>query len=321
MKLLSVAIPSYNVQFFLPRCLDSLLYDKETRDYLDIIIVNDGSQDETLAVAKKYAKEYDCVRVVDKENGGHGSTVNSALKVAKGKYFKVVDADDWVNIFDFKDFVKDLKEEVADIVVCNYKQDILYDSSTQDFIFCDKKSELINADKIQDEVEDENFFFKFSMHSMTVKTDSLRAVWGSGLLEKTFYVDQQFVALSLLSAKTYKLFNYDIYRYFIGRPDQSMNPESFFKHRKDHERVLKWLLALTKSSDLQDKDYLKTVLQRQITLMLRTHYAIYHNNPQRLAAYKELVAFNAWLGEKYPEIKRPQLSKKMLLKSAAGGKK
>ena len=306
MKTLSIAIPSFNVEKYLQRCLDSLLYDESIHELLDVIIVNDGSVDNTLKIAKYYENKYSCVSVVDKKNGGHGSTVNAALRIAKGKYFKVIDSDDWVNIFDFPDFVKSLSEENADIIVTNYRRDILYDNSVDKFVFTNSDTAELNIDTIDNLKNKENFFFEFSMHSMAVKTESLKNVWGKGLLENTFYVDQQYVALSLLCAKTYRLKNYDIYRYFIGRPDQSMNPESFYKHRKDHERVLMWLLELYDSRELSNKEYLKNVLKKQVTLMLKTHYRIY-NTKNHKKSINELKAFDRFLSKTYPDIKKPNI--------------
>ena len=92
---LSIVIPAYNIETFLPKCLDSLVYAKNIGD-CEIIVVNDGSKDNTLKIAKEYEKNFpSVVRVFDKENGGHGSAVNLGMKVAKGKYFKILDSDDW----------------------------------------------------------------------------------------------------------------------------------------------------------------------------------------------------------------------------------
>lgn len=308
MKVLSIAIPAYNVERYLARCLDSLLYDSTIYNDLDIIVVNDGSRDDTIKIAEEYSRKYKCIRIIDKENGGHGSTINSAIKIAKGKYFKVIDSDDWVNIFDFAKFVNSLKKETADIVVTNYKKDILYNTKTEEFVFCIEDSKLFDISRIKDDIREDDFFFKFSMHSMTLKTEALKSVWREGLLEKTFYVDQQFVALSLLGSKSYRLLNYDIYRYFIGRPDQSMNPESFFKHRLDHERVLKWLLMLDHSHSADKKEYFKVVLSKQISLMLRTHYMIYRSKYKTSQSNKELRSFDRFIKQNYPEIKLPKSS-------------
>lgn len=305
MKLITVVIPSYNVENFLARCLDSLTYDADVLDKLDIVVVNDGSTDKTLSVAKSYKKRFPgTVSVIDKENGGHGSTVNAGLQAAKGKYFKVVDADDWVNIDDFGRFVLALEKIDVDFVVTDYEERHLYDESVRELKFCDNQNHKTNhlIDEAVENLKTPNFFFQFSMHSMAVKTQSLRKVWGDGLLEKTFYVDQQYVAKVLEAAKTYAVLDFDIYRYFIGRPEQSVGMEGFYKHRDDHERVLRWLLD--KQKDLADEHAnLRKILRRQIELMLGTHYEIYYQkieSEDRVIA--EILEFDRFLNEEDPEM-------------------
>ena len=94
-KLLTVSIAAYNVESSLERALRSLAVKKDVMSRLDIIIVDDGSTDDTLRIADKISAAYpDSVRVIHKTNGGYGSTVNAAVSAAKGKYFKLLDGDD-----------------------------------------------------------------------------------------------------------------------------------------------------------------------------------------------------------------------------------
>jgi len=117
MKVLTVLVPTYNVEKYLRRCLDSLLLP-EVLEEIEVLVVNDGSKDGSADIARAYEKKYpQTVVFVDKENGGHGSTINVGIEKAQGTYFKVLDSDDWVNIGDFIEFVKRLKEETADAVI------------------------------------------------------------------------------------------------------------------------------------------------------------------------------------------------------------
>ncbi len=96
MKLLSLIIPTYNMEALLPRCLDSLLVP-ETLERLEVMVVNDGSKDGSLAVANRYKERFpQTLTVIDKPNGNYGSTINVALPVAQGKYVKVVDGVAWL---------------------------------------------------------------------------------------------------------------------------------------------------------------------------------------------------------------------------------
>lgn len=298
MKVLSVVIPAYNTELYLERCLDSLLYNESVIQYLDIIVVDDGSSDDTSKLANRYRKLYpESISVLEKENGGHGSAVNAGIKVATGKYVRIVDSDDWVDVDNFEEYVKKLKKEKADIVVTDVRRQQLYDESELNFRFKEKNDKPIPIGKIEDKVMEDDFFFEFSMHSMTVKTEKLREVWGSGLLEKTFYVDQQFVAKVFMCARTYIEYNFNIYMYFIGRPEQSMG-DGFFKHIDDHERVLKWLLKTTRDKNLPK--YYKKIVSRQIVLMLGTHYKAYANQV-RLPKNKkkEIKSFDKYLRKNY----------------------
>ena len=300
MKVLSIIIPAFNTELYIKRCLDSLLYDRTIVGDLDIIVVDDGSTDGTARIAEDYQKEFpDSVSVVKKKNGGHGSAVNAGMRKAIGKYVKVIDSDDWVNIYDFSRFVKDLQTEDADIVVTNVRRQQLYDASSLDFLFCNEKQQKQGIEMVVKKVMDKSFFFEFSMHSMTVKRVMLKKVWGEGLLEKTFYVDQQFVAKVFSGARNFVELPLLIYMYFIGRPEQSMGA-GFFKHIDDHERVLRWLL---KSLDEgETTEHYKAIVSRQIVLMLDTHYQAFLD--QKSIEEKKRQAFmdfDKFLRKKYPK--------------------
>ena len=92
-KILTIVIPTYNMQDYLHRCLDSLIVPEEQMKHLEVLVVNDGSKDNSSAIAHEYQNKYpDTFRVIDKDNGHYGSCVNAALKIATGKYFRLVDA-------------------------------------------------------------------------------------------------------------------------------------------------------------------------------------------------------------------------------------
>ena len=119
-KILSISVAAYNAENWLNRCIDSMVIP-EILELIEIIIVNDGSSDKTLEIAKQYESLYpQSIVVINKDNGGHGSTINVAKKIAKGKYFKVVDADDWVNRDGFIALVNRLVSIKKDIVFSPY---------------------------------------------------------------------------------------------------------------------------------------------------------------------------------------------------------
>ena len=129
MKLLTVAIPSYNSEEYLERAVNSLLGMGED---IEVLIINDGSTDRTAEIADRYEKQYpEIVKAVHKENGGHGSGVNVGLSLAKGLYFKVLDSDDWFDKEALRKVLKTLRyfsgenrdvftREPLDCLICNY---------------------------------------------------------------------------------------------------------------------------------------------------------------------------------------------------------
>ena len=131
MKYITFTVPCYNSQDYMRRCIDSLLvYQNE----VEIIIVDDGSTDDTPQIADAYAKQFPgTVRVIHKENGGHGSGVNAGLAAAKGEYFKVVDSDDWLDARSlqkvlFRIMHWNREQTPADMIVCNYVYDHLHEN-------------------------------------------------------------------------------------------------------------------------------------------------------------------------------------------------
>ncbi len=225
MKLLSIAVPCYNSSRYMRKCIDSLLPGGED---VEIIIVNDGSSDNTADIAEEYRERFpSIVKVVNKENGGHGSAVNSGMEFAKGLYFKVVDSDDWVNqsayiqILDtLKNLIKDGK--TVDMFISNYvyekegemrKKVIKYHHALpQEQVFTWKDVRHFRVGQY------------ILMHSVIYRTNLLREC-GLRLPEHTFYVDSIFVFNPLPYVRTMYYLDVNFYRYFIGRADQSVNEQ------------------------------------------------------------------------------------------------
>ena len=131
MKILTVIVPVYNTEKYIKRCLDSL-DNKEINDKLEVLVVSDGSKDNAINIAKEYSKRLpDTFKIIEKENGGHGSTINKGLELATGKYFRVLDSDDWVDNVNFVEFVKRLEDQDADLVVTDYSKEFIYEGKTK----------------------------------------------------------------------------------------------------------------------------------------------------------------------------------------------
>ena len=193
MKYISFAIPSYNSQDYMSRAIESIL---PGGDDVEIIIVNDGSDDGTLEIAREYKKKYPgIVKVVDKENGGHGDAVNSGLAGATGKYFKVVDSDDWVDgeaLERIIAFLKELEREdkEIDMLVSNY----VYEKVGASRKKCIHYRNVLPQDKIfsWDDIGRFHLDQYILMHSVVYRTSMLKLSQMT-LPKHTFYVDNIYV--------------------------------------------------------------------------------------------------------------------------------
>ena len=234
MKILSFAIPCYNSAEYMEKCIKSVLTGGED---VEIIIVDDGSsKDNTAKIADKYAEKFPTiVKAVHQENGGHGQAVNTGLLNATGKYFKVVDSDDWVDQKSYKKILATLKsfekDDEPDMVIANY----VYEKVGA------KRKKVIQYDNVfpQEQMFGWDDIGKFKidqyilMHSVIYRTQLIKE-FGLKLPEHTFYVDNIFVFEPLPVVQKMYYMNVNFYRYFIGREDQSVN-ESVMISRIDQQ--------------------------------------------------------------------------------------
>ena len=269
---------------------------------VEIIIVNDGSKDNTLEIALDYKKKYpDIIKVIDKENGGHGSGVNAGLEIAKGKYFKVVDSDDWVDEKSLKQVIKTLKKIDVDLLIVNYvyeKEDI---PKVMDYVGVLPENKLFTWDDVGK--------FKVSeyllMHSVIYKTSILKEI-GLKLPEHTFYVDNIFVYFPLPHIQTMYYLNVPFYRYFIGRSDQSVNERVMISRVEQQVFVTKTMIDLFDPFTIENKK-LRNYLIHSLDMMMTisTIFLKLANTKESKAKIKDL-----W---DYLKKVNPRLFKKMKL--------
>lgn len=230
---ISFVVPSYNAEKYLDRNLPSLAVGG---DDVEIIVVNDGSKDNTLALANSYAEKYSNIKVIDKENGGHGSTINEALKVAQGLYFKCVDADDWLDEEAYLQLLSLIKKHVEertnpDLYLTNFVYNRLDDGTTSWHDF--SKTYPTNKLMTWKDLKAPNNMDFFMMHMMLYKTEILRQS-GLELPLHTFYVDNLFVYQPLFYVKTMYYLPVKLYQYYVGHQGQSISYENMSKNW-DHE--------------------------------------------------------------------------------------
>lgn len=269
MKLITFTVPCYNSEAYMRRCIDSLL---KAGDCAEIIIVDDGSTDGTGEIGDEYAAEYpDMVQVVHKENGGHGSGVNAGLQRATGKYYKVVDSDDWLDETALKNVIKQLKKwekknKEPDLIVCNYLYDHLNEGRVKRMGYENVLVEglIVNWNRIGK--------FKPSqyliMHALIFRTEVLRKA-NVQLPEHTFYVDNIFANQPLAYVESLVYLNEDLYHYFLGREDQSVNEQVLMKRIDQQIYVTKRLLECSNLEMVQGKQpKLEHYLIRNMSIMM-----------------------------------------------------
>lgn len=229
-KVLTVVIPSYNVEAYLEDTLQSFVTEEVMED-MEVLIVNDGSKDSTPDIAKKFEEKYpQTFRLINKENGGHGSTINRGIEEAKGKYFKVVDGDDWVDTKDFAEMVKRLRSETADYVVTQYYKvnDKTKEKTVEAFPYL-KEHPTCTFDECAEQVE-------ILMHALVIRTAILQE-HGIRMDEHCFYVDNEYITFPVPYVETVQYYDLTVYMYRLAVATQSVSMQGFQKHLPDHVKV------------------------------------------------------------------------------------
>lgn len=220
-KILSICIPSYNMEEFLSRCLDSMIID-EVLPQLEIIIVNDGSKDRTLEIANGYKERYpESVVVIDKPNGHYGSCINASLKVATGKYFRIVDADDWVDSQALVTFVHKLEELDVDCVCTKYAE--RSEKEVDEKTFAATFNTVLDLNQYELPVE------CFRMHCLTYSTALLRNI-GYVQTEGICYTDTEYTYIPLSCSRNIYFMDIVLYQYLVDREGQSMSLKERLKN-------------------------------------------------------------------------------------------
>ena len=269
MKTISFAVPCYNSAAYMDKCIESLL---KCGDDIEIIIVDDGStKDDTPSKADAWQEAHpDVVRAIHQENGGHGAAVNTGLAAARGLYFKVVDSDDWLDEAAMKKVMAYLRsqtgrEKATDLVVANYVYEKVHEGTRTVMGY-------FNVFPTDEEFgwKDVGHFRQSQyllMHSAIYRTELLRDT-GLKLPEHCFYVDNIFVYVPLPFVDTIRYLDVDMYRYFIGREDQSVN-ESVMMGRIDQQlRVTRIMIdAVQLPGDVPEKR-LERYMENYLSMMM-----------------------------------------------------
>ncbi len=234
-KVLTVGINVYGVEKYLEDCLNSFV-SKEWNNQLEVLVIIDGSPDNSLSIAKEYVRKYPNIfRVINKENGGLGSAVNSAIKNAKGKYYKWLDGDDMMSPSGLQGLVKAASHSDADLIVSPY---ITFDDASgetfeQMKVWWSDKVDYVSH-SLDGLVNMEN---RIPMHALCTRIDLLKKN-GFRLPDRRYYVDIEYVVFCLKYAKTVLFLDKPVYLYRLGLDSQSVSINGYRKYFDDHEKVV-----------------------------------------------------------------------------------
>lgn len=304
MKYITFVIPSYNSEGYLHHAVESILPAGED---VEILIINDGSKDRTGEIADQLAARHPAIiRAIHKENGGHGSGVNRGLQEAQGVYLKVVDSDDWVDEKALLALLNTVKRHVdrgiePDLYFTNYVYNHAADN-TKHVKACDRK---MPQDKIFSWNEVKPFYpgEYLMMHTLMYKVQVLRD-YGLVLPEKTFYVDNLYAYAPLPACRKLYYLNVDLYQYFIGRADQSVNINNMTRRYDQQIRVMKCMADAYSYRQIMEMDQgLRRYMLHELgSIMLITLLFCCggdNNVSQRKQAYSQLWAH---ILERDPEL-------------------
>lgn len=271
-KLLSVIVPTYNMEKYLHKCLNSLIINEEDMRKMEILVINDGSKDGSSIIAHEYEEKYpETFRVIDKKNGNYGSCINKGIEEAKGKYVKVLDADDYFRKESLVRYLKALNTTDADMLATDFS---IVDEDynivrTQTF-----KLDSGCVSKIEDVCLTKDFCGPLGMHATTYKLQILKEM-GYHQTEGVSYTDQEWMFTPTAYMDTFQYIPIDLYQYLVGREGQTVSPELI--HKQGNVRIMLLLKRIDFYNEIlandsiseQKKDSLKEKLMINI---INTYY-------------------------------------------------
>lgn len=295
-KILTISVAAYNVEKYIKKTLDSLIYDK-ILDKIEVIVVDDGSTDNTIQILREYESKFPYVfKIIHKTNAGYGSTVNYSIKNASGKYFKLLDGDDWYDTDGLKSLIYELEQTDVDIVFNPFNK-------------------IINGKIISGISFDNKYFGRefgieeldinegIPMHSATYKTSVLKE---SGLIlkERMFYTDNYYVSIPLTRVNTVKFLNFPVYNYRLGLSGQTMNRAVNIKHIDDLKEISLDLIDYFSKIDTSCKSY--NYLCTRIAATCTDYFAILLTLPISKESLIQIKEF-----DKFIKIKSSPLYERM----------
>jgi len=290
-KVLTIIIPTYNMEKYLHRTLDSLIVSDEDMSLLEVLVINDGSKDSSSLIGHEYEAIFpDTFRVIDKENGNYGSCINRGLKEASGKYVKILDADDRYDNEVFRGYLKFLKNTDVDLVINN-------------------RTNLDDRGKVVEKYSFKLPFGVFSlkdiygyvktiqMHCVAIRTDNIRKI-GYKQTEGISYTDQEWMFLPVATSESLAYFDGYLYLYLTGRDGQTMDVSVRENKFWQELKVMDVSLNEYNRSEYMFNEEQRQYLVERLVARIASCYSVYFNVFGSDKNYQLLVDFDKALKEK-----------------------
>lgn len=278
-KLLTIAIAAYNKEKELARCLDSLIVEKDLMESVQVLVVNDGSSDRTSEIAHAYESDYpECIVAVDQTNGNYGKVMNTALKLAEGKYFRTLDADDWYDKDAYVSFLREIASSDADMVVSERIDFISGENTLVKRVSSFENSVATGVDMSISEVDwqKSNILDNMNVQHITYKTNLLRE---SGLvwLEGISYTDTMFDFWPLDLVRTVRFVDKEVYVYLTGSEEQSMSVGNIMKNFRHFEKIASAMLEKLDSNPNENSPIFEVKCHYIVQIMGFLYYSLIFN--------------------------------------------
>ena len=301
-KVLTIAIPAYNADWCLKKCLDSLI-DFQMLARLDIVVIDDGSADQTASIARKYAERYpESVRLHSKANGGHGSGINIAVELARGRYFKVLDADDWILSENLPELLDRLETADADVVLTHFHTIDMMTGRRQ--VFRTSGIPLNKTIPLSDLVEAGRDALQCAtFHGIIYRTAFYRQT-GVRLSEGIFFEDHEYATLPFKDVRDVLPLDLFFYQYLIGNAAQSVADQSQVRRIGHIEQVI-WSIADCLKNNPDMPDCSRRYFYRKLSDLLLSYYivAMVKNHDKR-AGRQDVRRLRRELMPDHPELVR-----------------
>ena len=302
-KILSIIIPTYNMEKYLDKCLTSLIVeDKEQMKQLEVLVIIDGAKDRSSEIAHIYQNQHpETFVVIEKENGNYGSCINRGIKEATGRYVKILDADDSFDTISFSRFldqIRNLPEDI-DVIFSGYlvvnEQDGVISSYLRGFMPCG----YLNWSNVAHSLIDEHHL---AMHEVTYRLSLLRDM-NYLQTEGISYTDQEWVFYPMTNAKSFYLIDAYVYKYLVGRAGQTMDLKVFQKGVGANIIIANRMLPYYKMCQNKNKNSeANYYLKNNLLWILNLIYSICLLSNKNGIELDQLIAMDLKIQKDFPEL-------------------